>query len=164
MSSEEQNNQNQDNKSEPQTYYARKKNWISGVDNDTVLGAGVALATAIAGIAAYPVVKNIVDNFMTRLNQNQQPNGEQYIPPTEPAVYNGNGQPQQQQQQQLPIPPPQQQEPVEQQQPQEETNEDNEDGLFHEQELRKRQKLMGMRRARGSKYDSPFGADIGGLG
>ena len=44
------------------------------------------------------------------------------------------------------------------------TSEDNDDGLFHEQELRKRQKLMGMRRARGSKYDSPFGADIGGLG
>lgn len=156
MSSEEtQQNNNQDSKPND-TYYARKKNWISGVDNDTVnlLLGGAALV--IGTVAAYPVAKNIWENFTQRVQQQQaaqQPiqngNGEAYIPPTEP------------------LPPPSQ--PIVPEQPpapepaQQEEAPVDEDGLFHEQELRRKQKLMS-KRPQGRKYESPFGADIGGLG
>jgi hypothetical protein len=157
LSSEEQS-QNQDSNKD-QTYYARKKNWISGVDNDTVnlLLGGAALV--VGTIAAYPVAKNIWDNFTQRVQQQngqQQPvqNGEAYIPPTEPLP------PPVQQ----PVPPVQQpQEIVPQAEEKKEVEENEDDGLFHETELRRRQKLMG-RRPSGSRYESPFGKDIGGLG
>jgi hypothetical protein len=165
LSSEEQS-QNQDSNKD-QTYYARKKNWISGVDNDTVnlLLGGAALV--VGTIAAYPVAKNIWDNFTQRVQQQQAngqqqqqlPNGEAYIPPTEPLPPPA-------------VPPvqqpanivPQTDQSTEQTGQSNDQKEDNEDdGLFHETELRRRQKLMG-RRPSGSRYESPFGKDIGGLG
>ena len=168
-SSEEssQSNQNQDNSTQPNTYYSRKKNWVSGVDNDTILGAGVIAAGLVSAVAAYPVLRDFWNNFTQRIQQqqngqpinspgqNQPPynpyNDERYIPPTEP----------QQQQQIVPEPAPVQ-EPVKEEEKQEQQQQD-EDGLFHEKELKRRQQLMG-RKPTGSKYESPFGRDIGGLG
>lgn len=149
MSSEE-SSQPQENKQQEPTYYARKKNWISGVDNDTVLGAGLGVIGIISAVAAYPVVRDIYNNFVLKIQQQQGlqqqlPNGEQYIPPTPPAPEPVVEQP----------PPP----PVEEAPPQEEVQE--EDGLFHENELRRKQKMLGKRQTR---YESPFGKDIGGLG
>ena len=145
-------------------YYQRKKNWISGVDNDMVLGLGVAAATTIASIAAFPMIKDAWERFVNRPPQPPAvvaPNvEEQYIPPTPPLppVPNGHGQPAAAAaatttttEEQTPPPPVV-----------EEKKEEEEDGLFHETELRRRQKLMGQKQ-RGSRYDSPFGKDIGGL-
>jgi len=165
LSSEETNqNNNQDSKPND-TYYARKKNWISGVDNDTVNFVLGSAALIVGGIAAYPVAKNIWENFTQRVQQQQaqqQPitNGEAYIPPTGPTE--ALPQPQQ------PLLPTQEvKNPIptieEQQQAEGNNKEDNEDGVFYENELRRRQKLMG-KRPQGRKYESPFGADIGGLG
>lgn len=164
MSSEESSNTNQPQhqQEKPETYYQRKKNIFPGLDNEH-LNFGLAAAGFILGaIAVFPMAKDFVTNFMARGQQLQQqqlpapplPPGameESYIPPTTPQNMNGHSQQQQQQ-------------PVEEQQKEEEQKgiEEEEDGLFHEQELRRRQKLLGQR-ARGSKYDSPFGKDIGGL-
>lgn len=172
MTSEEhQSQQQQDNsnKSSPitgdNTYYARKKNWIGGVDNDTVLGVGIGLVGTLAAVAAYPIFKNIWENYMTRLQYSQQlaqqqlqgQGQENYIAPTEAQ----NGQVQQQQQVQQPTTTVEQ--PTVEQQGQEQEGEEDEDGVFYEKELKRRQKVMGMKK-RGSKYESPFGRDIGGLG
>lgn len=175
-SNEEPQQEKQDNNSSPSTYYARKKNWVGGIDNDTLLGLGIGAVGIVSAVAAYPVVKGIVDNFMSRFQQQQQqfpqnyypngqpmpiqpqqqlPNGETYIAPTEPNA-NQPIQPQQQQQE-IPV--------VEQPQQQEEQKGDenqDDDGVFYEQELKRRQKLMGQK-ARGRKYESPFGADVGGI-
>lgn len=154
------------------TYYSRKKNWIGGVDNDTVLGVGIGIIGALASVAAYPIFKNIWENFTTRLQQQQyyaqqqQLAQEGYIPPTE--AQNINGQPVYQNQ---PTLPQQQQQPAataaapqqNEQQQEEEAVDDDDDGVFYEKELKRRQKVMGMKR-KGSKYESPFGRDIGGLG
>lgn len=191
MSSEEQQQQQPDNRPPQQqqpyqqneTYYQRKKNWIGGIDNDSILGGGLAIVGLISAIAAYPVVRDLWNNFTLRMqqqqaimNQQQNPylvgpngqpavlpnnNGEQYIPPTPPNANGIQGTPPivetpQQQQQQQPV------QEEEEQQPQQE-GESDDDELFHEQELKKKQRLMGMK-ARGRKYESPFGAHIGGLG
>jgi hypothetical protein len=133
------------------SYYQRKKNWISGVDNDMVLGLGVAAATTIASIAAFPMIKDAWEKFVNRPPPPPvvapQPAIEEYIPPT-PPLPQPNGHATEQE-----TPPPPVVEPP---------KEEEEDGLFHETELRRRQKLMGQKQ-RGSRYDSPFGKDIGGL-
>ena len=122
-----------------------------------VLGLGVAAATTIASIAAFPMIKDAWERFVNRpppppvVNPQLE---EQYIaptPPLPPAVPNNghaNGG------QETP-PPPQVEEPPQQQ------KEEEVDGLFHEAELRRKQKLMGQRPR--DKYQSPFGKDVGGL-
>lgn len=162
MSSEENTNTNQQEK--PETYYQRKKNIIPGLDNEH-LNFGLAAASFILGaIAVFPMARDFFTNFMAKGQQLQQqqlpppplPLEEPYIPPTPPSQQqNMNGHSQQ----------PQPVQPTEQstEQSVQSTEQNNEeDGLFHEQELRRRQKLLGQK-ARGSKYDSPFGKDIGGL-
>jgi hypothetical protein len=129
--------------------YRRKKNWISGVDNDTVtLGvAGVALATAMA--LAFPHIKEWVSNITNRGQQIAPPPPPQleepYIPPTEP----------------LPPPSPQQpqpeQQPMQQEQQQQQQTEDIPD-TFYDDELKKRREMITGRRH--LKYDSQFGAGI----
>lgn len=132
-------------------YYQRKKNWISGVDNDMVLGLGVAAATTIASIAAFPMIKDAWERFVNRPPPPPVvPLEEPYIPPTQPLPppANGHAQPTEEQ-----TPPP----PVVEEPPKEEEV----DGLFHETELRRKQKMMGQRPR--NRYESPFGKDIGGL-
>ncbi len=164
-SSEEQQHQqenkpvNTNNQQSPDTYYQRKKNWIGGIDNDTLLGLGVAAAIGIGGIAAYPMLRQAWDNFTQRVQQQNQyvnpyqpPNNQEaYIPPTEPV------------EQVPPPPPPVVTEPVEEEKTEEKKQEEENDGVWYEQELKRKQKLMN-RKPTGSKYDSPFGRDIGGLG
>ena len=135
-------------------YYQRQKKWISGVDNDMVLGVGVAVATTIASIAAFPMIKDAWERFVNRPPAPPAiapPTVEEYIPPTQP---NGHAAPQEQQPvEETPPPPPVVEPPKEEEEP---------DGLFHEAELRRKQKMMGQR-PRGNRYESPFGKDIGGL-
>ena len=137
-------------------YYQRKKNWISGVDNDMVLGLGVAAATTIASIAAFPMIKDMWERFVNRAPQQIAPplpppvQGEEVIPPTPPNGHADVVPPQ---------PAPVEQPPVEQPAPPQ--PEEEPDGLFHEAELRRKQKMMGQRPR--NRYDSPFGKDIGGL-
>ena len=136
---------------QPETYYQRKKNWIGGIDNDNVTLFFSLLGVGLGAVAAYPLAKDIWTNLTQRMQQQQYPpNGEVYIPPTEP----------------LPQPPvveqpvvqPEPQQPVveQEQQPAEE-----EDGRFYQKEMQRNAKAMGRKQA---KYDSPFGRDIGGLG
>jgi len=161
LSSEEQNQNTDSNKQHDTTYYERKKNIISGIDNSH-LALGVAgLALGLGIVIAIPTAREVWANFTQRIQQQnpdaqqQLPNGngnvEPYIAPTEPV-------------QPVPVQQPAivQPQPV-QEEKQEQENEEDEDGLFHEKELRRRQKLMG-RRPTGSRYESPFGKDIGGLG
>jgi len=158
LSSEEQNTNNNQDSNKDQTYYARKKNWISGIDNDTINLILGGAALVVGTVAAYPVAKNIWENFTQRVQQQngqqqqQLPNGEAYIPPTTPT--------------EPIVTPPIVQQPPPPGAPQQEIipeteEEKEEDGLFHEAELRRKQKLMGRRNTR---YESPFGKDIGGLG
>jgi type IV secretory pathway VirB10-like protein len=144
---------------ESNTYYSRKKNYFSGIDNDHVnLFVGL-LGVAIGSIALYPTAKQFIEN-LTNKNPNQQQQlpppppavEEPYIPPTAPQLPAANGHADAQQ-------PIEEQAPQPQEQPQ---KEGEDDGVFYEQELRRRQKLMGQK-AKGSRYDSPFGKDIGGL-
>jgi hypothetical protein len=145
--------------SESSTYYARKKNFFSGIDNDHV-NLGIALlGLAVGSIALYPTAKQFLEN-LNKSQQNQQQQlpppppavEEPYIPPTAPQLPAANGHADAQQ-------PIEEQAPQPQEQPQ---KEGEDDGVFYEQELRRRQKLMGQK-AKGSRYDSPFGKDIGGL-
>ena len=141
---------------QPDNYYQRKKNWISGWDNDTVLGLGVAAATTIASIAAFPIIKNAWENFVNRppqlpANPPPPPPVEEIIPPTPPTAPVPNGHSGQSTDQS-----------TEQTGQSNDQKQEEEDGLFHDSELRRRQKLMGQR-PKGSRYDSPFGKDIGGL-
>lgn len=167
MSSEEQNKaEEKPSQIQQETYYQRKKNWIGGIDNDTLLLLGVASAIGLGAIAATPIIRDFWTSFTSRM-QNQQPQLQQpYIPPTAPtpAITNGHGN---EQNQQIPVEQPieptiKPQEPAPQQPRIEEIDEDD-DGVFYEKELKRKQQLMG-RRPTGSKYESPFGKDIGGLG
>ncbi len=131
--------------------YRRKKNWISGVDNDTVTlsVAGVALL-GVGLLAFFPNIKELVSNIANR-NQQQQiappppPQIEEpYIPPTEP----------------LPPPSPQQPQPEQQPMQQEQQQQQTEDipDTFYDDELKKRREMITGRRH--LKYDSQFGAGI----
>ena len=137
-------------------YYERKKNIISGIDNGH-LGVGLGITALAVGVfASIPLIKDAWERFVNRPPPPPQIQGppivepEQYIEPTPPLppVPNNNGHAQQEQQ--------------EAPQPQQEKQEEEPDGLFHEAELRRKQKLMGQR-PRGNRYESPFGKDIGGL-
>ena len=149
-------NNSQNNSNQPDTYYQRKKNLISGFDNDQLNFGLSLLGIAIGSIAAIPIAKNIWEYFVNRPPVQLPPNPplpppieEPIIPPTPPVsngqqntVVNGGVQPNEQ--------------------PKEEPKvEEEDDGLFHDSELRRRQKLMGQRPR--TRYDSPFGKDIGGL-
>lgn len=165
MSSDQDTNNNSNSNSEPNketpekqdnTYYQRKKNWISGVDNDLVVGAIATTALGVGIFAALPTLKDIWNNYVTRTQQMnaappppqlQQPIVEEppYIPPTPPEN----------------IPPPA---PVQVEQPTEEQPQEKEDvevNVFYDEELKNRHKMLGKRPP--SKYESPFGKDIGGL-
>jgi hypothetical protein len=164
-SSEEQNKPEEKPQQQQETYYQRKKNWIGGIDNDNVTLFISLLGLGLGAVAAYPVARDIWNGLTQRYNnqqypplpqmmngngyqQQQLPNGEAYIPPTEP----------------VPPQPQQPVQPIEQnvqptEQPQEE---ETVDGRFYEDEMRKKAKMMGKRDR--VKYESPFGKDIGGLG
>lgn len=166
MSSDQDTNNNSNSNSEPNketpekqdnTYYQRKKNWISGVDNDLVVGAIATTALGVGIFAALPTLKDIWNNYVTRMQTAppppppplpQQQIEEPYIPPTPPENNN--------------IPPaPVQTEQQEQEQPPQEEKEDVEVNVFYDEELKNRHKMLGKRPP--SKYESPFGKDIGGL-
>ena len=152
MSSENKDSTSTPPPTQPDTsYYERKKNIISGIDNGH-LGVGLGLTALAVGVfASMPMIKDAWEKFVNRPPPPPvvapQPAIEEYIPPT-PPLPQPNGHATEQE-----TPPPPVVEPP---------KEEEEDGLFHETELRRRQKLMGQKQ-RGSRYDSPFGKDIGGL-
>ena len=165
--SEEQNKSEEKPQQQQETYYQRKKNWIGGIDNDNVTLFISLLGLGLGAVAAYPVARDIWNGLTQRYNnqqypppqmmngngyqQQQLPNGEAYIPPTEALPP---------QQQPAPV-APEQSEPVAIKEiPEEE--EEVQDGRFYEDEMRKKARMMGKRDR--VKYESPFGKDIGGLG
>lgn len=134
--------------------YKRKKNWISGVDNDLIVLGVAGTALAVAGALAFPHVKEWMSNITNKQQQlpPQQPplpvEEQPYIPPTPPLPPTAAEQQQAQQEQQ------EQQQQVPQQPPQEEEIPDT----FYDDELQKRRQLLTGRKH--LKYDSQFGAGI----
>ena len=124
--------------------YKRKKNWISGVDNDLVVLGVAGTALAVAGALAFPQVKEWVSNITNKNQQAPPPPPpiveEPYIPPTPPQ----------------PVVEPAPQPVQEQEQQQQETNEIPD--TFYDDELQKRRQLLTGRKH--LKYDSQFGAGI----
>jgi hypothetical protein len=107
MADDTDNKDREREESKDSSTYVRKKNLISGIDNDHLIIGGIA---ALGALISAPYIKQMFDNFMRNLPQQQQ--GQQLIQPP-----NGGGQPQlrqQQQQQQVPNPPITQQEEEEQ--------------------------------------------------
>jgi hypothetical protein len=86
---------NRDNRdreeSKDSSTYVRKKNLISGIDNDHLI---IGLLAGLGMVTAAPYIKQLIDNFMKNLPQQQ-------LLPQPP---NGGGQPQVYQQ--VPNPPP----------------------------------------------------------
>lgn len=152
-SKQENNNDNKPSNGSPSTEqlseYKRKKNWISGVDNDLVVLGVAGTALAVAGALAFPHIKEWVGNIT---NKNQQipppPIEEQpYIPPTPPLPPTTT------------TPEPVQQQPVTEQPPQQEQQQEDEiPDTFYDDELKKRRQLITGRKH--LKYDSQFGAGI----
>lgn len=170
--SESTNSTNDDKPNEnqpPNTYYERRKNLISGVDNSH-LAIGIAGVGALAGFTAllFPEQIQRLKENIASLFQKKQPElppppavqpeyqEEQYIPPTPPQNM------QQPQQQQQVIPPQNQQveEPVQEEQQQQEQQEEQEPEMFYDDELQRREKRLLGKNRRMDKYDSPFGAGI----
>lgn len=150
---------NNANENQP-TYYERRKNLISGVDNSH-LAIGIASFGALAGFTAllFPeqiqrLKENVVSLFQKKpaelpappaVQPEYQYQEEPYIPPT----------PQQNHQ----VIPQQQtvEEPVHEEKQQEEEQEPE---IFYDDELAKREKRLFGKNRRIDKYDSPFGAGI----
>ena len=128
--------------------YKRKKNWVSGVDNDTITLGVAGVALTIAGALAFPHVKEWLGNITNKQAPPPPPppvvNEEPYIPPTEPLPA---PQPQQ----------PQQPEPQQQEQQQQKEEEDIPDTFYDDEMRKRRQMITGKGRLR---YDSQFGAGI----
>lgn len=178
MSSTEDNqNQNQNNNQDSPSYYQRKKNWISGVDNDNVLAALGITATVIGGIALFfpDQVKKVRDSVVGIFNrngmqqqqqentiingaQNQLPNTQGYYYPPQVQPEYGNQPIEQPQQIEEPNNPMQEQ----QQQQQDEQEQEYEPEMFYDDELQKRSKIIKGKSK--DKYDSPFGAKVSNSG
>lgn len=159
------------NENQP-TYYERRKNLISGVDNSH-LAIGIASFGALAGFTAllFPEQIQRLKENISNLFQKKQPElppppvvqpeyqEEPYIPPTPPQNMHQQQviQPQQPNQQQQIIEEAVQQEEQTQQQQQEEEQEPE---MFYDDELQKRERRLLGKNRRMDKYDSPFGAGI----
>lgn len=129
------------------TTHTRKRNWISGVDNEYILGGGLLIALGgLAYIAAKPHIDNIIQNGLAR-QQQQAPPPPPPVEPVQSAPVQAQGQTEYTEEEQVGIRQPN---------GSAQTTPDNEEL----QEVDHKNYQMRRKPRNGSGTESPFGAHI----